>query len=146
MRIFLISADESMIEFIAVVVESDIKVNRVLPKIRYKGKFSISNRKNVLNTADKTIIINSGLSTDHKTPSMLRRYFNLKSLETSEDKINQLRCNADFWLAATWKPPAIYKYDYISYNHKNIHITILFYRIQILRIHFVACMHMKCMI
>ena len=65
----------------------------------------MSKRKNVLNTADRTIIISRGLSTDHKTPKALRRYFSLKSLETSDDTINQLRCKADFWFDATQTPP-----------------------------------------
>ena len=32
--LFLMSAEDSIIEFIALVVESDIKVNSVLPRIR----------------------------------------------------------------------------------------------------------------
>ena len=91
MRIFLISDDESMMEFMAVVVESAIRVKRVLPKIRYRGKYGISNRKNVLNTAESTHIMRNGLSTDHITPKALRRYFSLKSFDTSEVRMNQFR-------------------------------------------------------
>ena len=91
MRIFLISDDESMIEFMAVVVESAMSVKSVLPRIRYKGKFSMSNRKNVLNTAESTHIMRNGLSTDHTTPKALRRYFSLKSFDTNEVRMNQFR-------------------------------------------------------
>lgn len=90
-----------MMEFMACVVESAIKVNSVLPKIKYSGKLSISKRKTVLNTMERTTIISKGFNTDHSTPNTLRRYFSLKSLETSEDKINQLRFRSVFWLEAT---------------------------------------------
>ena len=49
------------------------------------------NLKNVLNTMESTIIMSNGLSTDHKTPRTLRRYFSLKSLETKEVIVNQFR-------------------------------------------------------
>ena len=90
-RIFLISGAESIIELIAEDVASDMNVNNVCPKIRYKGKFSMLKRNTVENTAVRTTIIRSGFRTDHSTPSMLRRYFSLKSFDTSERKINQSR-------------------------------------------------------
>ena len=80
-----------MIDFMAVVVESAMRVKSVVPKMRYRGKFGISNLKNVLKTADSTHIISRGLSTDHSTPKTLLRYLSLKSLDTSEVRINQLR-------------------------------------------------------
>ena len=46
----------------------------------------MSNRNTTENTAVSTIIMSRGFSTDHSTPSMLRRYLSLKSFETSEDE------------------------------------------------------------
>ena len=70
-------------------VDSDITENVMLPTIRYSGYISGVMEplrlcpKIVEKTIDITIIISSGLSTDHATPSTLRRYLILKSLVTS---------------------------------------------------------------
>ena len=48
----------------------------------------MSNLNIKLNTAVKTHIINKGLSTDQSTPKVLRRYFNLKSLDIKDDRMN----------------------------------------------------------
>ena len=89
-RIFLISGADSKIEVMAPLVESAIRANKTLPKIRYMGKFSTSpNFSTLVNTAASTHIMSNGLSTDHSTPSTLRRYFNLKSFDTSEEMVNQ---------------------------------------------------------
>lgn len=92
MRIFLISGADSRIDVIAPVVESDMRANRTFPKIRYMGKLATSpNFRTFVNTAASTHIIRSGFRTDHSTPRTLRRYFNLKSFETREVIVNQLR-------------------------------------------------------
>ena len=92
-RIFLISGADSIMELIAPLVESAMRVNRILPNIRYRGKFSMSspNLRILLNTATSTHIISKGLSTDQSTPRILRRYFSLKSLLTREVIMNQFR-------------------------------------------------------
>ena len=101
MRIFLIRDDDSIIDIMAPVVESLMTANRVLPKMRYRGKFSISpKRRKKLKTAASTHIINSGLRTDQTTPSTLRRYLSLKSRDMSEVSVNQFRSNAFFEVAS----------------------------------------------
>ena len=87
------SGADSRIEPIAALVESAMSVNRMLPRIKYRGKFSISppNLRMLLNTATKTHIMSKGLSTDQRTPRTLRRYFSLKSFEIRDMRINQLR-------------------------------------------------------
>ena len=93
----MISGADSKIDVMAPLVESAIRANKTLPKIRYMGKFSTSpNFSTLVNTAASTHIMSSGLSTDHSTPSTLRRYFNLKSLDTREEMVNQfLRMEAE---------------------------------------------------
>lgn len=78
-----------MMELMAPDVASDIKANKVCPRIRYKAKFSIWNLKKVEKTAVSTIIIKRGFNTDHTIPKALLRYFSLKSLDTNDFKINQ---------------------------------------------------------
>ena len=79
----------------AVLVESDIRANNTLPRIRYMGKLATSpNFSTLVKTAARTHIISNGLSTDQATPKTLRRYLSLKSLETREDIVNQFRCNS----------------------------------------------------
>lgn len=56
----------------------------------------LPNRKIMLKTAVSTHIIKRGFSTDQRTPRMLRRYLSLKSFETREVSMNQLRCNLLF--------------------------------------------------
>lgn len=108
------SGAESKIELMAVVVASDIKVKMVLPRMRYSGKLGMSNLKNAENTAASTHIMSSGLSTDQATPSMLRRYFSLKSLDTNEVIVNQLRRRAFFFASLSamktpiWKEGAVF--------------------------------------
>lgn len=53
----------------------------------------MSKRNTTENTAVSTIIMSRGFSTDHSTPSMLRRYLSLKSFETREVRMNQSRLN-----------------------------------------------------
>ena len=92
MRIFLMRGADSRIEVMAPLVESAINANKTLPRIRYIGKLSTSpNFSTFVKTAARTHIMSSGLSTDQSTPNTLRRYFNLKSLETSDVMVNQLR-------------------------------------------------------
>lgn len=102
--IFLISEDESTIDIIAVEVESLMRLKSVVPRMRYSGKFSISKRKKVLKTADRTHIIRRGLSTDHSAPRALLRYLSLKSLDTNEVRINQLRRIAGFDMLRKARP------------------------------------------
>lgn len=92
-RIFLIRGADSRMDHMAELVESDIRENNTLPKIRYMGKFWISspNLRILLKTAARTSIIKSGLSTDQAMPNTLRRYLSLKSFETSETMVNQFR-------------------------------------------------------
>ena len=93
--IFLIRGADSRIEVMAVLVESDIRANNTLPRIRYMGKLATSpNFSTLVKTAARTHIISNGLSTDQATPKTLRRYLSLKSLETREDIVNQFRCNS----------------------------------------------------
>ena len=101
MRIFLISGADSRIDVIAPVVESVIRANNTFPKIRYMGKFATSpNFRTFVKTAARTHIISSGFRTDHSTPRTLRRYFSLKSFETREVMVNQLRCSWLFFKAS----------------------------------------------
>ena len=94
-RIFLMREDELIIDVIAVDVESLMTAKSVFPRMRYKGKFSISpNLRKKLKTAASTHIISKGLSTDQTTPKTLRRYFNLKSRDISVVSVNQFRSNA----------------------------------------------------
>ena len=71
---------------IAFVVASLKKLKITSPHNKYNGKFSISNLNRFEKTMDKTVIIRSGFSSVHKTPSMERRYFTFTSLETSSFK------------------------------------------------------------
>ena len=82
-----------MMEVMAELVESAMSANNTFPKIKYKGKFSTSppNLSTLLKTATNTHIIKRGLRIDQSTPSTLRRYFSLKSFDTSDDMVTQLR-------------------------------------------------------
>lgn len=104
----------------------------------------MSNRKKVLNTADRTIIISRGFRTDQRTPSMLRRYFSLKSFETNEERINQLRCRADFWFVATQGPPPVYKFAAETKTAPSSRLTIPFYRTGVIGASVKVRLHMKC--
>ena len=64
MRIFLMSDEESTMDFIAVVVAVLMRPKRMLPRIRYSGKCSMLNLNMYENTAVMTSIMSSGLSTD----------------------------------------------------------------------------------
>ena len=70
------------------------KLNNSWPHIRKTAKLSMPLPRmsiRLLNTAQYTRHISSGFSTLHSTPNALRRYFNLKSFETSDRKMNQSR-------------------------------------------------------
>ena len=71
------SEEDSVIEYIAEVVESPMSEKSVVPRIKYKGKLSISKRNTKLKTAVSTHIIRKGLSTDQNTP---RTIFQLEIL------------------------------------------------------------------
>ena len=93
-RTFLMSGAASRMEYIAAVVEFCIRLNRMVPRMRYRGKWSmLSHLRNMLKTADRTTIMSNGLSTDQRMPSTLRRYFSLKSFVTSDWRMNQLFCH-----------------------------------------------------
>ena len=81
-------------DFIAVVVAVLMRPNKMLPKMRYSGKCSMLNLNMYENTAVMTTIMRSGLSTDHTIPRTLRRYFILKSLETSAVSTPQFFLNS----------------------------------------------------
>ncbi len=86
---FLSSGAAPTIDVRAWFVDSDMTAKVTLPTIKYSGYISgvidplRPWPKIVENTMAMTIIISSGLSTDHATPRTLRRYLILKSLVTS---------------------------------------------------------------
>ena len=92
-RTFLMSGADSKMEPMADEVESAMREKSTLPKMRYIGKFCTSspNLSTFVNTAARTHIMSRGFKTDHSTPSTLRRYFSLKSFDTSDVMVNQLR-------------------------------------------------------
>ena len=122
--IFLIRGADSRIEVMADPVESDIRAKSTLPRIRYIGKLATSpNLRTLVNTAARTHIINSGLSTDQATPKMLLRYLSLKSLETREDIVNQFR-----WSSVC--AVVLFAIVYILFALSKRHLSTVFYRIK----------------
>ena len=95
----------------------------VLPKIRYMGKLGMSaNLMKLLKTSASTAIMSRGLSTDQTTPRALRRYFFLKSFETSMQSVNQLRRMAGVGNSFMG---SFFPFDCISHNCANLHFTVL---------------------
>ena len=89
LRLVRSGAIGDLVDVSAWFVDSDITAKVTLPTIKYSGYISGVIEplrpwpKIVENTMAMTIIISSGLSTDHATPRTLRRYLILKSLVTS---------------------------------------------------------------